>query len=413
MSTDAPPIPDPLSASTRRLHEQWLRELTVLPTAAGREHRVIAWIEAWLSERTDLALTRDDVGNMLIRHRDADPSRPALLITAHLDHPAFVVESIVGPQTLRLSFRGGVMDPYFEDAPIEIVTASGDVVSATLLETGKADPFRDCLAELGGEADGIAVGDIARWSMPQPEEIDGVWHTHACDDLAAVAAACAAMDELHGREEARHVGLLFTLAEEVGFVGAVAACRSGFIPADARCVLLENSRAFEESPLGGGPIVRVGDRISTFSPALTSAYAKLAEQIVASRSDDAPFAWQRKLMPGGACEATVYQAFGWESTCLCLPLGNYHNMADLTAVQAGDEQAVATARCGREHIALSDYHDLIDLLIASGVCLASVQPMTERLERIYNERKVVLEDRSVFDATPDAEGATWGLGSGA
>ena len=37
-------------------------------------------------------------------------------------------------------------------------------------------------------------------------------------------------------------------------------------------------------------------------------------------------------MPGGACEATAFSAYGYESTCLCLPLGNYHNMHDIDVV---------------------------------------------------------------------------------
>ena len=44
-----------------------------------------------------------------------------------------------------------------------------------------------------------------------------------------------------------------------------------------------------------------------------------------AQKDDPTFRFQRKLMPGGACEATAFATHGFESTCLCLPLGNYHN----------------------------------------------------------------------------------------
>ena len=31
-------------------------------------------------------------------------------------------------------------------------------------------------------------------------------------------------------------------------------------------------------------------------------------------------------MPGGTCEATVYDAYGYTAAAVCIPLGNYHNM---------------------------------------------------------------------------------------
>ena len=380
--------------AARAEHERWLRQLTAIPTAAGREGRVVEWIESWLDERPGLLLRRDDAGNMFVERAESGAGDTApLYITAHLDHPAFVVEGHVGDGALNLSFRGGVRDPYFVDAPIEVVLADDSTRRATVVEAGPAEPYRRCVAELeSGDASGIEPGDIARWALPDPEVIGGEWHTHACDDLAAVAAALAALDTLGDDPRAAHVGLIFTRAEEVGFIGAIHACKHGAIPPGARCVLLENSRSFPESPIGGGPIVRVGDRLSTFSPALTAGLAKLGERLAKDREGtDRPFKSQRRLMPGGACESTVYQAYGYESACLCLPLGAYHNMADLDRVERGDEDAVASARCGREHIALDDYQWLVDLLVAAGTGLGAVEPMIDRLERLYDERSGVLE----------------------
>src|SRR5690606_25983266 len=50
----------------RRQHLQWALELTGIPTAAGREHRVLEWIDRWLKPRRNLALKRDRHGNLLI-----------------------------------------------------------------------------------------------------------------------------------------------------------------------------------------------------------------------------------------------------------------------------------------------------------------------------------------------------------
>jgi endoglucanase len=380
-------------------------DITAIPTAAGREWRVAAFIETWVEDREDLALRTDRAGNMVIERVEADETRPPLLITAHLDHPAFVVDGMVGDSAVRLGFRGGVHDPYFREAPIEIITRDDRVVPARVVEAGPARPFRVCVAELEGDEDGaalgIAPGDIGRWRVAAPEIAGGMVHTHACDDLAAVAAALVAFDRLRSEAGAGHVRLLFTRAEEVGFVGAIWALKHGTVAPGSRMILLENSRAFADSPIGAGPVVRVGDRLSTFSPTLTAAISRAAEEIEKERAGSAaPFLWQRKLMPGGACEATAYQAWGYEAACVCLPLGNYHNMADLDRVQAGDAEAVRGARCDREFVSMDDVHGMIDLLVALGSRLADAPPLMDRLEAMYAERSSVLNDVEGFGAEP-------------
>jgi len=409
---------EPLS-STVHPHLSLALELTQIPTAAGREQGVVAFIERWCAQRPQLSLARDDAGNLVIALRETPPTtEPPLYITAHLDHPAFVVERTVGPGTLELSFRGGVMPIFFEQAPITLHTATGPV-DATL--TGKSDPSTPAgqhyLAEVGTSTLRVEdefparsfglPGDIATWKLP-PAEIDaeGILHTHACDDLVAAAAALCAMDDLlAARAAGATIGdarLLFTRAEEIGFVGAIAACRLGTIPARARVVALENSRAFPDSPVGGGPIVRVGDRMSVFTPWLTAACAARAEQVfghpatpTASQTASAHAGkrpWQRKLMAGGACEAGVFCHAGYDATCLCLPLGNYHNMPFLTELQAGtyDADANGPPRCAREFIHTQDYLGLIDLLVALGTNLPSASPLTPLLDKLYNEKKYVL-----------------------
>jgi endoglucanase len=131
------------------------------------------------------------------------------------------------------------------------------------------------------------------------------------------------------------------------------------VPAGARLLCLENSRSFpHDSPIGAGPIVRVGDRLSVFTPELTNRVGDIAAAHAKAHAET--FRFQRKLMPGGACEATAFASFGLASTCVCLPLGNYHNMQDIDGVAAGKSKA----RVGREFIACDDFHWLVELLEA-------------------------------------------------
>jgi putative aminopeptidase FrvX len=388
----------------RELHEEWLFALTCLPTAAGRERRVIEWIEAWVDEREGVALERDVSGNMTLSLVAAEADGAPVYFTAHMDHPAFVVTRIVAPTVLELEFRGGVMDDYFLDARIVIHAGEGtERIEAVVTEntTAEGAAFKSFLAELDAPSDAISTGDVATWDLPEQGVEDGVFYTNVCDDLAAAAAALAALDTIRlGGGAMPDVRVLLTRAEEIGFIGAIAACKNGTTPLDARLICLENSRSFADSPIGGGPIVRVGDRLSIFDPALTAAVAKCAETIAGAPASPtasqknaevkSAWRWQRKLMAGGACEATVFCAAGLQATCVCLPLGNYHNMADLAAVQAGEN--TSRPRVGREHIALSDFHGLVDLLVACGTSLPEASPIQERLDKLWMERRVVLDE---------------------
>jgi putative aminopeptidase FrvX len=369
-----------VSASMRKAREKLLLEVTSLPTAAGREDRVIAVIERWVAARAKrVVLARDRFGNLTIaQHGFLEACAKGLrkgigpvMITAHLDHPAFVVTAVrakgkgaKASVELDLEFRGGVHDPYFRGAMLEVFdrgtkkSFDAKIVSLDAKTDPATKPFKTVVARLAkaSAAKSIAAGSIARWKFPKAEVKKGIVHTHACDDLAAVAAALAAFDGLSRDASLAHVALLFTRSEEIGFIGAIGAAREGTVPKGARLVCLENSRSFpHDSPIGAGPIVRVGDRLSVFTPELTNRVGDIA---AAHAKDNPAFKYQRKLMPGGACEATAFAAYGIASTCVCLPLGNYHNMEEIDAVLAGKKKP----RVGREFISANDYHWLVELL---------------------------------------------------
>ncbi|MEM9373207.1 MAG: hypothetical protein AAGA55_06145 [Planctomycetota bacterium] len=410
--TKAQPHPT-LSPETRDRHLEWLKQVTMIPSAAGHEARVIAWIERWIGERDGIDVRRDPHGNIELRLADAPESDTPLYFTAHLDHPTFVVDEVLSETSLILSFRGGVMSDYFPDADVRVHTGDSFVVG-TIKGEHRPDgeewsetddrPFKQYECECPAPH-GAATGDIASWHLPDQQIVDdefgGIIHTDACDDLAAVAGALSAFDELRlarrAGEDIGDVRLLFTLAEEIGFIGAIGACKAGFMPKGSRIIALENSRAFADAPIHGGPIVRVGDRVSVFSPELTAAVAKVAETIsggpatpkASQKQSEMPkWKWQRKLMAGGACEASVFCAFGYAATCVCLPLGNYHNMANLSDVQAGTYGG--TPRVGREHVGIDDYHGMIDLLMACGRDLPPTSGFMERLDKLWDGRKFVL-----------------------
>ena len=346
-------------AGIKRLRERWLLELTHLPTVAGREHGIVRWVEQWVARRRNLMLARDRAGNLFITQRRRQTSHAPLLMTAHLDHPGFVVTTRRG-RDVELEFRGGVHHPYFENAVLDIFSGRERCTARIVTLDRAAKPFMRVTAVLDRRDAPVASNDIGRFHLARtklPRIASGQLHTYACDDLSAVVAALSALDVLRRRRGYTHVGVLLTRAEEVGFIGTLAACVARSVPRAARLICLENSRSFPDSPIGAGPIVRVGDKASVFDPTLTNDISQL---MMDYEKTHPAFRWQRKLMPGGTCEATAFSTYGYRATCLCLPLGNYHNMVDIDGVQAGTRPA----RVGPEFISVADFHGLVEMLIA-------------------------------------------------
>ena len=344
-------------------------ELTAIPTAAGLEGRVISWVEKWVEKQKGIRLSRDKAGNLLLKQTRQSSKKP-IYITAHLDHPAFVVRKQIDENRIEMEFRGGVHDDYFVGAKVEIFDNANNGYIGTIQSLqSRAKPFKRVVVTLNKSIAGILIqNDIARWKLPPPVVKNGLLHAPACDDLAGVAAAISALDAIKRLPKLGHVGVLLTRAEEIGFVGAIAAAKNRTIPKTSRLLCLETSRSFPESPIGDGPILRVGDKTSVFGPELTNA----ATNIMNAQKN---FAWQRKLMPGGTCESTAFCEYGYLSTCLCLALGNYHNMKDVDGVV----QKNKPARVAPEIISVDDYHGLIKMLTI--VCRDLDKPTSATLRR--------------------------------
>ena len=155
----------------------FLLELTAIPTAAGREGRVVSFIKDWVDRRDDLTLDTDASGNLTISIREpSDPGSP-VYFTAHLDHPAFVVERVIAPSALELAFRGGVMDDYFPGARVEVITNDDKRLPGTIAEQTDPtteSPYKHYLCELDEPAEDITTSDIARWLLPEPSVENGI-----------------------------------------------------------------------------------------------------------------------------------------------------------------------------------------------------------------------------------------------
>ncbi len=366
---------------TRKQSESILRNVLSLPTAPFAEQHILDHIRSFVAARPLLSLREDKAGNQLVHYRRGKGQTPRpICLTAHLDHPGFVSDRMMSKSTLRAIWRGGVMCEYFPAARVRFFDGDrwvkGRVRSIKTVKTGMRRVVKSALLDVGAA---VPSGCPGMWDFPDPAIRNGRIHTRAADDLAGVGAMLACAHALDAAKANGEAYFLFTRAEEVGFVGAMAACKLKTIPKRCVVVAIETSSELKNARMGDGPILRVGDKASTFTSAATAFAGAVASDLAAKKRR---FAYQRRLMDGGTCESTAYCALGYEATGICLALGNYHNMNK------------RTGKLGPEYIDLDDFANLVDWFIALATTKRRYTgrdtDMDKRLDEIQREHNAIL-----------------------
>ena len=280
----------PLLKNVERLMRQ--------PTAPFHEDAVRAEVLTILAGFPNVHTQLDSFGNVLAHYTLGDGPVSCVLV-AHMDHPAYVEDS----------FLGGVPQSY--------------------LETGH--PVR-------------SFGAFGMWDLPPFELQDGCIYSRACDDLVGCAVILSVLEVLSSNSTDATITVLFTRAEEVGLLGAVHAAKAGLIATGAPVISLETSAERPPAVMHKGVIVRVGDKTTVFDSELVAGLVALAQ------AQEIPF--QRCLMPGGTCEATAFQLYGYKSVGLCVALGNYHN-------------CTPSGLIGPEYVSLADAEAMLSLCVAA------------------------------------------------
>lgn len=340
-----------MKATERRILETILDS----PTAPFHEHTVQARIEA-LALRMGCQVKRDRWGNTYVSYRKGR-ARP-IAFTAHMDHPGFEVLSAGDTPKARL--LGGVLPQTMRNAPVVFhkpaerplpvrVAALKPGIRGRIRQVhvrkvaGARRPEIIVDLQLKGE---VYKGDFGYFDFPGVDMRGKQLRAKAHDNLLSCVMILATMDRLQRRSRDANLLGVFTRAEEVGFVGAGGVLRSNVLRATRPLVVLECSKARGDVALGAGPVLRVGDRMTCFDPSMD---LWLSQEAAALQKKTAQFQFQRALMTGGACEASLFQVHGRRVGAMAMPLLNYHNMTD-------------NGRIGPEIVDLDDFDNMLLLL---------------------------------------------------
>ena len=154
------------------------------------------------------------------------------------------------------------------------------------------------------------------FDLPDFELEGGVITMRALDDLAGCASIIAALERVVRSQESANVYAVFTRAEEAGLYGARLVAESGVLPEETLVVSVESSSVILGVAQGAGPIIRTGDRASTFDDEAEQALVSAAEAL---GKVEGGLRVQRQLMTGGTCEATAFGAVRVQGDGACVP----------------------------------------------------------------------------------------------
>jgi putative aminopeptidase FrvX len=328
-----------------------LQTLCSVPTAPFAEARVADFAREFVGRRKNLALRADRFGNLLIELKTRS-RLPRWVFTAHMDHPGFVAQRMLDPHRLKAAFRGWVKVEFVRGTRVRFFDSRGEirgkVAEATVEDYDQLAVPHEVIVRVNRP---VMPGSPGMFDQGVGRYRGGKFLCRACDDLAGAAACLEMLDRLsRARRPPRSpVAVLLTRAEEEGFIGCIAACEHRtLLRKSDRVIAIECSSQQPAAPQGKGVIIRVGDRASIFNSALTYFLGQQADKL---KKKDRKFQYQRALMPGGVCEATVYDIYGYTAASLCVALANYHNMD------------VKRRKIGPEYIDAADWRNMVKLFV--------------------------------------------------
>ena len=341
-----------------------LGKILPLPTAPFHEHFVRSFLCQEL-KKADIDFQQDSYGNIVAGGGD---KKNSMAYVAHMDHPGFEIARVKGNR-VEADWFGGVDARYFIGARVVIYDQSSGAIRArgAVEEISKSPQGRveKMTLRIKGSA---ARGDFGTWDLVPFRRRGELIYTKGADDLVGCAVILCALKKLKKRGIRNGIRGIFTRAEEQGFIGTLGMIQSGFFPASTRIISVETSKALPGVVLGGGPVIRLGDRTSMFHHQMVLFMDHVARE---TQKKARYFLYQRRVMDGGTCEATPYQLKGHITGGVAVPLRNYHNQGK--------------KRIGPEVVHLKDVEGAVRFLIEMTIRMEEFEtPTMEILKRFEN-----------------------------
>ena len=267
-----------------------LRRLCALEGVSGREKPVAdAICEKLATCPAEMEITRDPMGNVIVRIRGEKRAKRTVLFAAHMDEVGLILTSVTEDGFFRIAPVGGVDARilYGRRARVNgrLGVVGGKAVHMCTEEEKKTAPkWDDLLLDVGAgsreEALEIArPGDTAVFDSGFDKLGGGLVKGRAVDDRGG----CALLLKLAEQVPAYDIVLAFTVQEEIGLRGAKAVA---FAVAPDVAVVVDATTAADTAGVGeakqvcrvgGGPVISFMDRQTLYDKDLYDHIRALAD----------------------------------------------------------------------------------------------------------------------------------------
>jgi len=333
-------------------------ELSNIPTTSFYENLISDFVKSKLKE-FNLEYFEDKWGNIeVVLEGETDNE---IVYISHMDHPGFEIIEKMGNNLYKAKTLGGL--PKLCDSKnskIKVInghdTIKGKLIS---LDEENSDQFRFNTSDrwlnkefvlIQADINNLCLPLPAVFDLPNSKIQDNQIITPVADDLAGCSLILETLNILKNTKINYSIRAIFSRAEEVGLLGARLIAKSNRISKKSIIVSIETSSELPGAVSGSGPIIRTGDRASTFDNSGEIILLSSVKELVKENSE---FKFQRQLMSLGGCEATAFSAFGYKVTGISLPLISWHN--------ANEEGNVES-----ERISITDYQNALNIMTKVG-----------------------------------------------
>lgn len=320
------------------INTELLNKLLSLYAPSGHEMPARIWLETYL-RGLGYTTSSDSKGNVMVK-REGDPSRPAVLVTAHLDEIALMVTDVTDDGKILVTNVGGSYPWKWGEGEMEILTYKKPVPAIlsfgcihtnhpeSVVEHARTHALKWDHAYLftgrtKSELQRLGVHAGLRVVIPKSRRGITSLNEYLCayflDDRAALLIWLMALEALRDIPTSETPPLLFaaTTSEEVGGLGACHILQNQKFPI---CVALEISPKTPEAnfPIDATPTIWVKDGYA----AMEAIDGEILEECASSL--DIAVTWQ--YLSRGGSDASCAAALGLTARPVTIgfPVENSH-----------------------------------------------------------------------------------------
>lgn len=324
-----------------------LARLVTTPGLSGHEGPVAEVVRNALPEWARELARLDEAGNLLVE-LGRERRGPRMAFVAHMDEIGYEAARPEDDGRLRLARRGGFLPSVFEAHPAVARTPGGPVTGVIAPRPGYAQSDEESVSHEELRFDlGAAGPEEAAVLVPEGSPILPLKEFHrlgphrasarSFDDRVGCAALLLALGEIDPSSVDRPVVFAWSVAEEVGLVGAKHLSETlppldyvfpvdTFVTSDSP---LESPR-FAHAPLGRGAVLRALDNSNVTPMAVVRSIEEIAER------HDLPLQYG---VTGGGNDGAVFTRYGAVDVPISWPMRNSHTPAEV--IDLRDVEALA------------------------------------------------------------------------